>query len=214
MALQNFINSISHKYTREILEKVNFFEASNYFPHKPKFLWVPAHSGLLGNEEADNPYWLLPPQDLYIGITRQMWEKADNHWKDRAKPCYPEPTGIKYFESFYSQKRKPWFTGYNIPRLVTSWVCRARSNHNNLRESLFKINIVENPTCSCGVMEENLNHILWQCPLLERHRPELINGLKQQGWQPPSCIETFLAEPHLKEVKIVTRFLQHCDISI
>ncbi|CAK9799177.1 hypothetical protein ANTPLA_LOCUS1919 [Anthophora plagiata] len=227
--LQNPVRKLSNKYMEEILEKVKIYNEANHLPHKPKFMWVPAHTGLTDNEEVDkiakdvakdattiphHLYWKLPAADIRISMAEQMWDDAIAAWRRKADTGHCNSTGTKYFSTYFQNKKKPWFDGIKLPRNIITWVCRARANHHNLGESLHKINLTNSPMCQCGTNKHNFNHILWQCTLLEQHRKQLTNDLRRKGWQSPWNIETFLSKPCINELKIISRFLQKYNISI
>ncbi|CAB0030473.1 unnamed protein product [Trichogramma brassicae] len=54
---------------------------------------------------------------------------------------------------------------------------RMRANHTCLAESLERKNIISDPRCRCGCEEESLNHVLWNCGLLEPQREAMMERL-------------------------------------
>ena len=43
-------------------------------------------------------------------------------------------------------------------------------------QSLFRINVVDSPLCTCNLYEENLNHVPWQCSLYNPERNKQVRN--------------------------------------
>jgi hypothetical protein len=81
--------------------------------------------------------------------------------------------------------------GVNIPKyysygprklniVLTQFRCSATfSNYD-----LFKVNIISNPSCSCGAIREDSYHYFFECPLYNGIRNDLLNCL---DWLPSDC---------------------------
>ncbi|CAK9833782.1 hypothetical protein ANTRET_LOCUS10414 [Anthophora retusa] len=81
--LQNSVKKHPHKYLEDILEKIRIYNEASHLPHKPKFMCIPAHEGLIDNEETDkiakratlinhHPYWKVPSQDIRVTLAKKM----------------------------------------------------------------------------------------------------------------------------------------------
>ena len=68
--------------------------------------------------------------------------------------------GKTYFEIFFKENRKPWFSHCKQSRAFISTINRLRANHYNLSASLFRIKIVNSPKYKCNYSSENINHIV------------------------------------------------------
>jgi hypothetical protein len=61
--------------------------------------------------------------------------------------------------------------------VVTQFRCSATF----LNYDLFKVNIISNPSCSCGAIREDSYHYFFECPLYNGIRNDLLNCL---DWLP------------------------------
>ncbi|CAB0043249.1 unnamed protein product [Trichogramma brassicae] len=91
---------------------------------------------------------------------------------------------------------------------------RMRVNHTCLAESLERKNIISDPRCRCGCEEESLNHVLWNCGLLEPQREAMMERLKKMQLFPPYNAESLLARPNIAACKIISGFLDSCGIRV
>ncbi|KAK2574883.1 hypothetical protein KPH14_013002, partial [Odynerus spinipes] len=122
--------------------------------------------------------------------------------------------GIKYFSNYHKDTPTPWFKDKLLNRELIVMVCRARSNHINLNESLHKIKVVPDKRCECGHYSQDLNHVLWQCQKLDVQRSFMIRELCNIKEYPPYNVECYLAQPNLVIMQMIYKFLTACDIKI
>ena len=47
------------------------------------------------------------------------------------------------------------------------------TGHGNIKTYLYKYKIIESPMCSCDEREQSVDHILYECKLLEHVRDRL-----------------------------------------
>jgi hypothetical protein len=138
-----------------------------------KFVWIPAHTGIVLNEIADalakegirkgeDAQYLIPGRDL------------KSHWKTKLRVATEEwyresgkQKGRKYFEYYQQNNDKPWFHIFRLQRKSIASINRIRSGHHCLKECLIRFNIVNTEMCECGEAKETINHILWQCQLFK-----------------------------------------------
>ena len=91
---------------------------------------------------------------------------------------------------------------------------RCRSGHYNLNSSLYHVQIVDNADCTCGFESQDLNHILWQCPLLDNNRLKLFENLAKYKMYPPLSVKEIRIEPNVKILKYVLEFLKKCNLTV
>jgi len=125
-----------------------------------QLIWIPSHCGILGNELADemarkaikkgiNFQHILPAKDFKAWWKNSLFIKF-YEW------CVTtgENKATWYMKNCLTPSRKPWFHKFNIDRRTMMSICRMRSGHTALSESLHRFHIVPSPNCPvCNVPE-------------------------------------------------------------
>jgi hypothetical protein len=60
----------------------------------------------------------------------------------------------------------------NITHNFTSIV----TGYGNIRSYLHRFKILDTPTCPCGTKDQTIDHLLYECELLNKERDSLISG--------------------------------------
>ena len=209
-------NASINPYILEVRQKNSMFHSDNYSTALNVY-WIPSHRGIDGNERADTlaktstgndaTYQRIPFTDFKPFFKRIF--TTDSH-KFICKQG--QNKGSTYFQTYSKKASQPWFNNKRLNREFIVTVCRCRSNHISLNESLAKIKVVPSADCDCGPIAQNLNHILWQCPLYDNQRALLLSKLATKQCYPPHDIKSYLAEPNIVIMKIVIDFLNNCNI--
>ncbi|EFN73572.1 hypothetical protein EAG_08495, partial [Camponotus floridanus] len=148
-------------------------------------VWVPSHVGILGNETADllageaarqeeSVDYLPPHTDLYSLVKEKYFSDIEKYLLAQS-----EIRGAQYFSLYPPFARKPWFAGLDLSRAEITTICRIRSNHYNLNFSLYRCGLVRRPDCLCGLPYQDINHVLWSCPMFACHRVRLLQLLRR-----------------------------------
>lgn len=186
MALQN--NAITAKSSWMLIKcrcKLALLADNNF---QITLMWVPAHSGIDGNERADElakmaiseettvlspfqPVWtshLISLKKLYHTQWQQRWDSGD-----LGRFCYSIIPKIKPIA---------WFVKFDGPldRSELRTALRIVSNHYTLNNHLNRFAISDSPLCQCGAYE-TVDHILFQCQIHSLHRNILSNQLHKDG---------------------------------
>ena len=197
----------------------NYLFHCNNNSTKLTIYWIPSHRGIDGNERADilakaTTFDQPVCQTLPYTDFKPFFKKIFANESYKSIQNQGQSKGVRYFQSHYKKNPQPWFHNKNLTRKFIVTVCRCRSNHVNLKESLAKINVVPSADCDCGLYAQNLNHILWQCTLYDRQRISLMSKLSKKKYHPPHDINNYLAEPNIPVMKIIVSFLNECEIKV
>lgn len=203
----------------EIKRKYNEFLLTNP-NHSIKFIWIPSHSGINGNEKADslaksasakekNVTVILPYTDYY-----EEYEKMSQKNTEEIIEKKGLTKGAKYFKNFYCKTKKSWFHNVNLNRAQIVTINRSRADHYNLSASLARINIIDSAKCQCGNETQDLNHILWQCELYDTERLKLIKKLEKLRLYLPLNVDNIIAKPNIEACKCISVFFDKCNLSI
>lgn len=222
-ALESLKSSITGIHTNPFILKIK----SNYIQFKKKnpqnelyFYWIPSHVGIEGNERADivakrateknfSNYSRVPYSDILATAKKTAFANTDLVNKEQA-----QKKGKEYFKKYRTENVKPWFHKSSLPREYIVTINRCRADHYNLASSLFRVNIVSSPKCECGYDSQDLNHILWNCPILDTQRTMLMTRLKKEKMFPPFTIKSFLATLNANLLQFICDYFKDCQLNI
>jgi hypothetical protein len=72
---------------------------------------------------------------------------------------------------------------FKIKISVTPNFTTMTAGHGNIKTYLYKDKIIESPMCSCENGEQSVDHILFECKLLEKERDRLIGAVSRyENW--------------------------------
>lgn len=182
--------------------------------------WIPSHKGIYGNDMADRaaksaivsrsaPLFKIPHSDFYAVAAENLSNKIE-------ELCSPSSVtkGLVYFDKCYFKAVKPWFHGLAINREAIVNMSRIRSNHYNLRASLFRKNMVPDPYCPCGEGIQDINHIVFYCPNTIHKSTYLRSFLKEKFPHSPINVFDIIKYPCGKLCRLVTSYLKSCDLTV
>ncbi|WP_338330614.1 hypothetical protein, partial [Commensalibacter sp. Nvir] len=140
------------------------------------FVWVPSHSGIMGNEKADQAAHLarkgeLPSITTINDITVEDWihearKKLLKNWESQWKIQRAKLAEIK-------TACNTWTTSFRRSRREEIILCRMRIGH-CLFTNGYLLRGLEAPTCeNCDNTPQSVKHLLLECPLYKKERQKL-----------------------------------------
>lgn len=145
---------------------------------KVTLIWIPSHTGIIGNETADNlaSRECLHPSGNKIrnmlsaaeqmGIFRSQWMAE---WIHCLQVC--KKTTVRIRENM---RRINWH--FSPDRRVNISLHRLRSEHTYLNAFLHRIDQNADPSCRRGCEAlENVQHVLLDCRSLDEHRRKIVS---------------------------------------
>lgn len=184
---------------------------------KIKLYWIPNHCGISDNKLAD----FNAKEAVHLGIDFHIEippRDFKKYWYEILRTEFNEWCQLvgNTKDSFYTKnyldlRNKPWFHKLLISRKVLASIVKLRSGHSNLRSSLYRFKIVDNPLCpNCGVVED-INHVFWQCPRFNVQRSLLIKKTVKVFGHFPIPIESILAWVRGDAIWCLEEFIENID---
>jgi ribonuclease HI len=145
--------------------------------NKVKLICVPGHSGVEGNEKADQLAKLGAHEPLlspepFCGITKKTARRAIDLWaQSKARMAWKHTPGQRHAKKMINKSSNKltsdlFILSRNQMRLVVGLLPR----HCHLRKHLHRLGMYkEEPVCrKCGMGEETAHQILFECDALVR----------------------------------------------
>lgn len=213
-ALNTYSNNRSHPLVHQIRSLSWKLRKKDY---EVRFLWVPSHMGIDGNEIVDSiasnfardlatsnyPIFVndlkCMDKSQQIQIWQERWDSSENG---------------RYLYSILPRiNLVPWFHNTYLSRHVIVTINRLLCNHNNCAEHLFKLNLVESNLCSCG-MPQTTNHLIFECSNVDiAARHKLFSSIRSSGHLPINIIQV-LKTFDTRIFNALHTFFKKCDIKI
>ncbi|KAJ4449388.1 hypothetical protein ANN_00787 [Periplaneta americana] len=165
-SLRNFNNH--HHLIEQIRKQIRKLEILNWTIH---FSWVKAHVGLAGNELADHlekqaasnnelpvSFDRIPISDIMRELQEESVVKWESEWKNTRNGAVTK----SFFPSVKERLR------VNIP--LNGKVTTFLTGHGKTGAYLYRFKLRDNPSCACGAEEQTVDHLLFECPKLDKER--------------------------------------------
>jgi hypothetical protein len=134
-----------------------------------QFCWVKAHAGIQGNELADTLtkeaatnaditecYNKIPKSVVKSKLDVISVEKWQREWDQTTKGKITK----EYFPAVAERLSMKINITHNLTTMVTG--------HGNIKSYLYCFKIIETSTCPCGNKDQTIDHLLFECELLQK----------------------------------------------
>ena len=196
--------------------------------------WVPAHEGIVGNEEADEAARAASSRKGKPSApARERVREVEGVIRliDRDRSDDPTPFDSAGLAGQYTWKMDQALPGKHTLRLYgaltsdqAATLVQARTGHCRLNRYLARIGLAESALCECERGEETIRHVISACVRWAEERRELQVVAKERagdvpfllgGWGPKKNSKGQLVDgpkekwrPDLEVVKATIRFLE------
>ena len=124
--------------------------------------------------------------------------------------------GVIYFENKQQQNilKKPWWIKFNLDRKCISIISRIRSGHVRTKSHLFEKNIIDDPFCDCGSIQD-LNHAVFSCPLKDNHYADnLMIGLWKSNTDYSNDVREISFSGAIDQYRLLVNHIKNNEIDI
>ncbi|XP_048519348.1 uncharacterized protein LOC125503315 [Dendroctonus ponderosae] len=179
--------------------------------------WVPGHAGIQGNVVADTLANIgrqlnipkktgLDNRDIFNKIKDNILQTFKNDWAQITRS-----KGSSYRSIQETFPKVNWFAKlpYKNRRHITT-IIRMRTGHCSTNQHLYKIKVIDNPSCECGQIH-SLNHIFFECPI---NNNKIYQELIKIGYTAPLNIEGILRKPKISVIELINSFLTSNNIRL
>lgn len=213
-------DTLNHALIVKIKAKIHKVTNSSLVLNHLQLVWIPAHRGISCNELVDSVAKAatsrssddkskIPAPDF-----KKIWEEISYDNTVRLNLKQGEYKGIRYFQEFYTGSKKVWFKNQKLDLKTIVTFNGLRANHYSSAASLARKNIVSSAHCKCGHMLEDLDHILFQCPIYERQKHKLFVIYQGYNFNCHYNSVDILKSLDPRIIKSTMNYLDECKINL
>nr|XP_055031454.1 uncharacterized protein LOC129420520 [Misgurnus anguillicaudatus]XP_055031455.1 uncharacterized protein LOC129420520 [Misgurnus anguillicaudatus]XP_055031456.1 uncharacterized protein LOC129420520 [Misgurnus anguillicaudatus] len=179
-----------------------------------KFMWVPAHVGIRGNERADKlaKMALLKENiEMQISLSKSevksiVWEKINQMWQVRWDR---EERGRQLYQIQNSVKGNRLVGGNRRREEIV--ITRLRLGHCMLNKTLKMIGKHQTGLCEECRVEESVEHVLLDCPSYIEQRDKMSSDFREIGEQ-EFTLKSLLGDNDRAKFRVLMTFLKETGL--
>jgi len=142
-----------------------------------EFIWIKAHAGHRGNEMED--------QLAKEAANNKNIEECYNKKPKSAALCELKEQSVRHWQNEWERASKGAITKLRLN--ATPNFTAIVTGHDNIKSYLYKYKIIDNPMCPCRKGDQTVDHVLFDCTLLEQERDKLKAVVTRTENWPVSC---------------------------
>lgn len=181
-----------------------------------RFMWVPAHVGIQGNEEADKvAKESLKMEEPIINISlsraegkQLILEACNRKWQTDWDTCHKG----RYFYRIQKTVKKSKIS-LNLSRREQIIFTHLRTGHSNLNYTLHIIGKHNTGLCDVCLLDETVEHVFKECKAYEEERRILKEDLQAVGCREFNITNILNDSPNSrKQISVVIKFIKNCGL--
>jgi len=129
-------------------------------------------------------------------VTQQSIEKWQTQWEQTTKGLITK----QFLPNIKERLRKRIQLTPNLTAIVTA--------HGKTKDYLYRFKIIDSSECPCGTGNQTVEHLIYECPKLQREREFLIRNITKQDTWPKEKSELMN-----KYLKYFTQFINSIDFN-
>ena len=155
-----------------------------------RFHWIPGHSGIPGNELADQKARAAASnRNAPTKKVKISWSNAKHPLNHHLRQKWSSEWANENTSSLITKRFSPSIESSKILKFLkpTHQLIQVLSGHSRLHTFLHRIGVEQEDTCGCHQGPETLEHFLFHCPIFHTHRIAFKNHCTSQfsTWPPP-----------------------------
>jgi len=176
--------------------------------------WVKAHVGIKGNQLADKlakeaaanenikeNYKRISKNVILKELEDESVKKWQREWTNSTKG--------KITKDFFPDVKERVNMKINLTQNFTAMV----TGHGKTNSYLHRFKIIKAPTCHCGNSDQNIDHLLFDCQLLNKERRNILKRSIQKTKDWPTN-KRELIRKHIKEFMNFTNKIPLDEINV